>query len=156
MSTVVQNNQDAVIYTKKPPKKKKGQKRQKFKPGWELKIGCDKGNRLDLGSHRPVGKLCEIRIVPCHNDFDIQLVTDDGIDPKEPPEMDRVVCGDIGVDNLITLVSNCGITTTIYSGGVIKSVNQWYNKKMASPSNIQEHGSFGKLVPSAESGVLLR
>ena len=151
LATVVQNNQDAVIYEKKPSKKKKGQKTQKFKPGWELKIGRSKGVRLDLGNHRPVGKLSEIRIVPCHNYFDLQIVTDDGVEPVEPSEMDRVMCGDIGVDNLITLVSNCGVPKTIYKGGILKSVNQWYNKKMARIASEQMRGGDEKFVMTDEA-----
>ena len=151
LATVVQNNQDAVIYEKKPPKKKKGQKTQKFKPGWELKIGCGKGKRLDLGNHRPIGELSEVRIVPCHNCFDIQIVTDDGMEPVEAHKMDRVMCGDIGVDNLITLVSNCGVPKTIYKGGILKSVNQWYNKKMAEIASEQTKGGDKKFVMTDEA-----
>ena len=151
LATVVQNNQDAVIYEKKAPKKKKGQKTPKFKPGWELKIGRGMGNRLDLGNHRPVGNLSEIRIVPLHNCFDIQIVTDDGVDPAELSKMDRVMCGDIGVDNLITLVSNCGVPKTIYKGAVLKSVNQWYNKEMARIASEQTKGGDKKFVMTDEA-----
>ena len=151
LSTVVINSQDAVIYEKKLPKKKKGQKQQKFKPGWELKLPAAKGKRLDLGSHKPKGELSEVRIVPLHNCFDIQIVTDDGIEEPELAEMDRVMCGDIGVDNLIVLVSNCGIPTTIYKGKILKSVNQWYNKEMARIASEQTKGGDEKFVMTDEA-----
>ena len=151
LSAVIINNQDAVIYEKKRPKKKKGQKEQKFKPGWELKLPSAGGKRLDLGNHKPKGKLSEVRIVPIHNGFDIQIVTEDDIEPPKLKEMNRVMAADLGVDNLVTLVSNCGLPLIIYKGGILKSVNQWYNKEMARIQSEQTKGGDKKFAMTDEA-----
>ena len=38
---------------------------------------------------------------------------------------------DIGVDNLATIVNNCGIKSIIISGRKLKSINQYYNKQIS-------------------------
>ena len=44
---------------------------------------------------------------------------------------DRVAAIDIGVDNFITMVNNIGENPIAVKGGVIKSINQFYNKRKA-------------------------
>lgn len=44
---------------------------------------------------------------------------------------DRVAAIDIGVDNFITMVNNIGEKPIAVKGGVIKSINQFYNKRKA-------------------------
>ena len=35
---------------------------------------------------------------------------------------------DLGLDNMATVLTNTGMTPILFKGGVIKSINQWYNK----------------------------
>ncbi len=44
---------------------------------------------------------------------------------------DRVTAIDIGVDNFITMVNNIGEQPIVVKGGVIKSINQYYNMQKA-------------------------
>ena len=44
---------------------------------------------------------------------------------------ERIVAIDIGVDNFITMVNNIGENPIAVKGGVIKSINQFYNKRKA-------------------------
>ncbi|KKM89488.1 hypothetical protein LCGC14_1248160 [marine sediment metagenome] len=43
----------------------------------------------------------------------------------------RIVGIDIGLNNIVTLVNNAGLQPAIIKGGVVKSVNQFYNKRIA-------------------------
>ena len=45
--------------------------------------------------------------------------------------LDKIATIDIGVDNFITMVNNIGEQPIVVKGGVIKSVNQYYNKQKA-------------------------
>ena len=44
---------------------------------------------------------------------------------------DNVLSIDLGLNNLCTCISNVGIKPFIVNGKIIKSFNQWYNKKRA-------------------------
>lgn len=44
---------------------------------------------------------------------------------------DNVLSIDLGLNNICTCISNVGISPFIVNGKVIKSFNQWYNKKKA-------------------------
>ena len=35
---------------------------------------------------------------------------------------------DLGLDNMATVITNTGMTPILFKGGIIKSINQWYNK----------------------------
>ena len=51
--------------------------------------------------------------------------------PECSDTSDRVASIDIGVDNFITMVNNIGENPIAVKGGVIKSINQFYNKRKA-------------------------
>ncbi len=51
--------------------------------------------------------------------------------PDTLPESNRIVSIDLGVDNFITMVNNIGEKPIAVKGGVIKSINQYYNKEKA-------------------------
>ena len=75
-------------------------------------------------------KLKEVRIIPLGIKYKIELVYD-----KE--EMDlkldkkHILSIDLGLNNLITAVNNNGCKPFIVKGGIVKSINQYYNKKLA-------------------------
>ena len=51
--------------------------------------------------------------------------------PKCSDTSERVAAIDMGVDNFITMVNNIGENPIAVKGGVIKSINQFYNKRKA-------------------------
>ena len=94
-------------------------------------------NRLRLGEYRPVGRLQQVEVVPCHGEYSLNLIFDDGVDEEERAERvkaivpSRIAWIDPGVNRIVAAVTNCGGECLIISGGPIKSVNQWYNKEFA-------------------------
>ena len=100
---------------------------------------------LRLGDSFPSGKLKEVRIKPHGKDFVIDVVMDigtTGIVPADDKEIlsslgkvkdisdIRVMAIDPGTDNIAAVVNNFGARPIVIKGGVIKSINQFYNKEM--------------------------
>ena len=103
------------------------------------------GDTLRLGVSFPSGKLKEVRIKPHGKEFVIDVVIDigtTGIVPADDKEIlrslgkmenisdIRVMAIDPGTDNIAAVVNNFGESPFVIKGGVIKSINQFYNKKM--------------------------
>lgn len=79
------------------------------------------------------GKLIQCRFVPKCSYYVMEIVYEIEV-PDISETSDRVAAIDIGVDNFITMVNNIGENPIAVKGGVIKSINQFYNKQKA---NIQ-------------------
>ena len=75
-------------------------------------------------------RILQCRFVPKGSYFTMEIVYEIEI-PDCEAESRRVVSIDLGVDNFITMVNNFGEKPIIIKGGVIKSINQYYNKKRA-------------------------
>lgn len=67
---------------------------------------------------------------------------------KETPR--RICAIDFGVDNLMAVTNNCGLTSILYKGGVMKSANQYYNKCIADIVSRQTLAIGKKFVPTEE------
>ncbi|SHH19810.1 RNA-guided endonuclease InsQ/TnpB family protein [Tepidibacter thalassicus] len=77
-----------------------------------------------------VNKLQQVRILPRNKHFIIEVVY--RIDIKEPKVDNRGYIGiDIGIDNLATICNNVGAKPIIVDGKSLKSINQYYNKKLS-------------------------
>ncbi len=102
--------------------------------------------RLNLGMSVGDANLKEVRIKPAGDRFVIDVVLDmedTGITPMdndvildELKDMDttdnlRVMAIDPGTDNIAAIVNNFGKKPFVIKGGIIKSVNQLYNKELA-------------------------
>lgn len=75
-------------------------------------------------------KLLQTRIIPKGSTYILEIVYE--IEVQEPKEFNNRILGiDLGVDNLATCVNNVGVQPIIINGKVIKSINQYYNKKKA-------------------------
>ena len=75
-------------------------------------------------------RILQCRIVPRGGCYVMELVYE--IDVPECVEKSKNIAAiDIGVDNFISMVNNIGIQPIVVKGGVIKSINQYYNKKKA-------------------------
>lgn len=80
-------------------------------------------------------ELKEVQIQPYYNDFVVITIYEN----KEQASQDvkrPYACGiDFGVNNLAAIVSNDG-SCLLYKGGVVKSVNQWFNKQKAKYTSV--------------------
>ncbi len=72
----------------------------------------------------------EVRIIPKGIGYMVEIVYQKEINPK-PLNKNKITAIDLGVRNLITMVNNNGLKPFVIKGGVVKSINQYYNKKRA-------------------------
>ena len=75
-------------------------------------------------------KLCQVRIIPQATCYVVEMI----YEKKEQNlglNKDNVLSIDLGLNNLCSCISNAGIIPFIINGKIIKSFNQWYNKKRA-------------------------
>ena len=101
--------------------------------------------RLNLGKG-VCGTLKEVRIKPACGRFVIDVVLqakDTGIIPEDNDKLleelqavesvddIRVMAIDPGTENIIAAVNNFGNRPFVIKGGIIKSINQYYNKELA-------------------------
>lgn len=80
-----------------------------------------------------IGKLMQICFVPMGSTYVMEVVYQTEI--PEPKPFDNKIMGiDLGVNNLVTISNNIGVQPIIVKGGVIKSMNRYYNKERANIS----------------------
>ena len=75
-------------------------------------------------------KLCQVRIIPQATCYVVEVI----YEKKEQDlnlNKDNVLSIDLGLNNLCTCISNVGLKPFIVNGKIIKSFNQWFNKKRA-------------------------
>ena len=75
-------------------------------------------------------KLCQVRIVPQATCYVVEVI----YEKKETDlqlNKSNTLSIDLGLNNLCTGISNVGTNPFIINGKIIKSFNQWYNKKKA-------------------------
>lgn len=82
-------------------------------------------------------KLRNVRIIPKGTGYICEVVYEKTIKPVRK-KMKRIVGIDVGVRNLITMVNNIGISPIVVKGGVVKSINQYYNKRKAELQSIYD------------------
>lgn len=91
-------------------------------------------------------KLCQVRIIPQATCYIVEVI----YEKKEHDlnlNKDNVLSIDLGLNNLCSCISNVGIKPFIVNGKVIKSFNQWYNKKKAKlMSFIGDKGTSNRLI----------
>ncbi|MCK4379672.1 MAG: transposase, partial [Candidatus Lokiarchaeota archaeon] len=87
-------------------------------------------------------RLREVRIIPLGIKYNIEIVYE-----KEEKDLglnkEHILSIDLGLNNLITAVNNNGCKPFIIKGGMIKSINQYYNKQIAYYRSIEnKKGNF--------------
>ena len=75
-------------------------------------------------------KLKQVRIVPTANCFVVEIVYEKKVQ-KLVDDNNNMLSIDLGLDNLVTTFNNVGQRPFIVNGKIIKSINQYYNKKKA-------------------------
>ena len=94
--------------------------------------------KVNLGSLSIIEgmRLYRVQIKPYYDTYKICItfeVTDEinEIESSKMPDKSRVLGIDLGVNNVISTSNNCGFHPFVIKGNEIKSLNQWYNKKLA-------------------------
>ncbi len=80
----------------------------------------------------------EVRIIPKGIGYMVEIVYQKEINPK-PLNKNSINAIDLGVRNLITMVNNNGLRPFVIKGGVVKSINQYYNKEKARIQSVYDH-----------------
>ena len=76
-------------------------------------------------------KINQVRIVPNNQLFCVEIVYSISIEDNLVLDSGRYMSIDVGLDNLVTIVTNTGSNPVIVNGKGLKSNNQYYNKKKA-------------------------
>ncbi|MFX0184631.1 MAG: RNA-guided endonuclease InsQ/TnpB family protein [Candidatus Hodarchaeota archaeon] len=89
------------------------------------KVGFEIETRLLDNTH-----IREVRIIPKGVEYVVEIVYHKKIQPKMLNK-NNILAIDFGVRNLVTAVNNNGLKPFVIKGGVVKSINQYYNKERA-------------------------
>ncbi len=118
VSTFTMSNQECVVKTNS-------------KGNYQCKLPTTK-IVVPLGKKIP-GRLIEVHVTPTNGNYQMSFVFDDGNEaPICKKETSRIASIDIGVDNLMAITNNVNEPSLLIKGLPIKSVNQMYNKAIAS------------------------
>jgi IS605 OrfB family transposase len=79
----------------------------------------------------------EARIIPKGVGYVVEIVYQKSFYPKILNK-DNILAIDLGVRNLITTANNNGLKPFVIKGGVVKSINQYYNKEKARIQSIYD------------------
>jgi putative transposase len=79
----------------------------------------------------------EVRIIPKGASYVAEIAYKKKINP-EILNNNNIIAIDLGVRNLITAVNNNGSKPFVIKGGVVKSINQYYNKELARIKSIYD------------------
>ena len=75
-------------------------------------------------------RIIQCRFVPRESYYTMEVIYEIEV-PECLPYLNQIAAIDVGVDNFITMVNNVGKAPIAVKGGVIKSINQYYNKQKA-------------------------
>lgn len=116
---------------------------------WYVGFPFKKDTHLCIGMPVPDARLKEVTITlengrySCSFKFEVCREL-----PEITGEPQRICAIDFGVNNLMAVVNNCGLAPVLYKGSVLKSVNQYYNKRIASIVSEQTLATGKKFVPT--------
>lgn len=83
------------------------------------------------------GKINQVRILPRGDMYVVEIIYEKNMRNLNF-DGDRAIGIDLGLNNLVTIVNNAGLTSGIIKGGVVKSINQYYNKLKAKYQSIKD------------------
>lgn len=84
---------------------------------------------------RCLGRIIQVRFIPKGSCYVMEIVYETEI-PDAKVESNRITSIDLGVDNLVTMTNNIGLNPIIINGKGIKSINQYYNKRLAKEKSL--------------------
>lgn len=80
--------------------------------------------------------LSQVRILPMKNYFIVEIVYK--VENKDLVTNSNLICIDLGINNLATVTNNIGKRPFIINGKGLSSINQYYNKNLATLKSIAE------------------
>ncbi|NVM31574.1 MAG: IS200/IS605 family element transposase accessory protein TnpB [Candidatus Helarchaeota archaeon] len=86
---------------------------------------------------RMTGAFQHVRILPRGDHYIVEVVYDCTPIYLDLPK-NRILTIDLGLNNLVTAVNNAGLPPFVIKGGVVKSINQFYNKERARLSALKD------------------
>ena len=84
---------------------------------------------------RCLGRLIQVRFIPKGSCYVMEIVYETEI-PDTKENNNRIASIDLGVNNLVTMTNNIGLNPIIINGKGIKSINQYYNKRLAKEKSL--------------------
>ena len=84
---------------------------------------------------RCLGRLIQVRFIPRGCCYVMEIVYETEI-PDTKENNNRIASIDLGVNNLVTMTNNIGLNPIIINGKGIKSINQYYNKRLAKEKSL--------------------
>lgn len=82
-------------------------------------------------------KLNQVRIIPVGTGYNCEIIYE--VKQKELNlNKDNILGIDIGLSNIVTMVNNIGKSPIVVKGGILKSINQFYNKEMSRLNSIKD------------------
>lgn len=85
---------------------------------------------------RNQGRLIQVRFVPKGSCYIMEIVYEIEISDVVNTDNKRIASIDLGVNNLVTMTNNIGKQPIIINGKGIKSINQFYNKRLAKEKSL--------------------
>lgn len=84
---------------------------------------------------RCLGRIIQVRFVPRGSCYVMEIIYETEI-PNTNKKPKSIASIDLGVNNLVTMTNNIGLNPIIINGKGIKSVNQYYNKRLAKEKSL--------------------
>ena len=86
---------------------------------------------------RCLGRPIQVRFIPHGNHYTMEIIYEIEIEDIDKEMVsERIAAIDIGVDNLVTMTNNIGLNPIIINGKGVKSINQYYNKRLAKEKSL--------------------
>jgi transposase, IS605 OrfB family, central region len=96
-----------------------------------LRISFKPFHGYSVNTHIPNNsKLMQCRFIPHNNYYTMEIVYQIEV-PDVTTDSRHIASIDLGIDNFATITNNIGLKPIAIKGNVIKSMNQYYNKKKA-------------------------
>jgi len=77
------------------------------------------------------GRLIQIRFIPKGSCYVMEIVTEIEVSDVKDVYSKNIASIDLGVNNFVTMTNNIGLQPIIINGKGVKSINQFYNKRVA-------------------------
>lgn len=84
---------------------------------------------------RCIGRLIQVKFIPRGTCYVMEIIYETEV-PDTRTENNRIASIDLGVNNLATMTNNIGLNPIIINGKGIKSINQYYNKRLAKEKSL--------------------
>ena len=84
---------------------------------------------------RRLARIIQVRFIPRGSCYIMEIIYEIEI-PDVKAKSTRIASIDLGVDNLVTMTNNIGLNPIIINGKGIKSINQYYNKRLAKEKSL--------------------